>query len=63
MQVVIYIFMEMTSMVLVRMEELLSRRVIGQRDPLVAVANAIRRSRAGLQDPEHPLTGTHGPAG
>ncbi len=40
---------------LVRMEELLSRRVIGQRDPLVAVANAIRRSRAGLQDPERPI--------
>ncbi len=40
---------------LVHMEELLERRVIGQKDALVAVSNAIRRSRAGLQDSERPL--------
>jgi len=40
---------------LVRMEDLLSRRVVGQGDALKAVANAIRRSRAGLQDQNRPI--------
>jgi ATP-dependent Clp protease ATP-binding subunit ClpB len=40
---------------LVRMEERLHQRVIGQDDAVVAVANAIRRARAGLQDPNRPL--------
>ena len=40
---------------LVRMEERLRRRVIGQDDAIVAVANAVRRARAGLQDPNRPL--------
>jgi len=40
---------------LVRMEELLGRRVVGQADALKAVANAIRRSRAGLQDQNRPI--------
>ena len=40
---------------LVRMEELLSRRVVGQEEGLRAVANAIRRSRAGLQDADRPI--------
>ena len=40
---------------LVRMEDLLARRVVGQRDGLTAVANAIRRSRAGLQDTNRPI--------
>jgi ATP-dependent Clp protease ATP-binding subunit ClpB len=40
---------------LVRMEELLSNRVVGQDDALKAVANAIRRSRAGLQDTNRPI--------
>jgi ATP-dependent Clp protease ATP-binding subunit ClpB len=40
---------------LVRMEELLARRVVGQSDALKAVANAIRRSRAGLQDQNRPI--------
>jgi ATP-dependent Clp protease ATP-binding subunit ClpB len=40
---------------LVRMEELLGRRVVGQSDALKAVANAIRRSRAGLQDQNRPI--------
>ena len=33
----------------------LARRVIGQREAVVAVANAVRRSRAGLQDPNRPV--------
>jgi len=40
---------------LVRMEELLARRVVGQDAALKAVANAIRRSRAGLQDRNRPI--------
>jgi ATP-dependent Clp protease ATP-binding subunit ClpB len=39
---------------LLRMEERLSARVIGQREAVEAVANAIRRSRAGLSDPKRP---------
>jgi ATP-dependent Clp protease ATP-binding subunit ClpB len=40
---------------LVHMEELLEQRVIGQKEALVAVSNAIRRSRAGLQDVARPI--------
>jgi ATP-dependent Clp protease ATP-binding subunit ClpB len=40
---------------LVRMEEVLHERVIGQDDAVAAVANAIRRSRAGLSDPNRPI--------
>ena len=40
---------------LVRMEELLGSRVVGQRQAVVAVANALRRSRAGLSDPHRPI--------
>ena len=40
---------------LLQMEERLERRVVGQPDGLVAVANAIRRSRAGLQDTDRPI--------
>jgi ATP-dependent Clp protease ATP-binding subunit ClpB len=40
---------------LVRMEQLLHSRVVGQDDAVVAVANAIRRSRAGLGDPNRPI--------
>ncbi len=40
---------------LVRMEERLRRRVIGQDDAVAAVSNAVRRARAGLQDPDRPL--------
>ncbi len=39
---------------LLRMEEVLARRVIGQDEAVKAVANAIRRSRAGLSDPNRP---------
>jgi len=40
---------------LVRMEEALHSRVVGQDEAVVAVANAIRRSRAGLSDPNRPI--------
>jgi ATP-dependent Clp protease ATP-binding subunit ClpB len=40
---------------LVRMEERLKERVIGQDQALTVVANAIRRSRAGLSDPKRPI--------
>ena len=40
---------------LVHLEEQLHRRVIGQEDAVVAVSNAIRRSRAGLSDPNRPI--------
>jgi len=39
---------------LLRMEEALSRRVVGQDEAVRIVANAIRRSRAGLSDPRRP---------
>ena len=40
---------------LVKMEERLHMRVIGQEEAVRAVSNAVRRSRAGLQDPNRPL--------
>jgi ATP-dependent Clp protease ATP-binding subunit ClpB len=40
---------------LLHMEDNLRRRVVGQDDALVAVANAVRRARAGLQDPNRPI--------
>jgi len=40
---------------LLRMEEQLHQRVIGQNEAVDAVANAIRRSRAGLSDPMRPI--------
>ncbi|MGE5262941.1 MAG: ATP-dependent chaperone ClpB [Acidobacteriota bacterium] len=40
---------------LLKMEERLHRRVIGQEDAVEAVANAVRRARAGLQDPNRPI--------
>lgn len=40
---------------LVTMEDKLRTRVIGQDEALVAVANAVRRARAGLQDPNRPV--------
>jgi ATP-dependent Clp protease ATP-binding subunit ClpB len=40
---------------LVRMEEVLHERVVGQDDAVRAVANAIRRSRSGLSDPDRPI--------
>jgi ATP-dependent Clp protease ATP-binding subunit ClpB len=40
---------------LVRMEEVLHERVVGQDEAVTAVARAIRRSRAGLSDPHRPI--------
>ena len=40
---------------LLRLEDSLRERVVGQDDAVAAVANAIRRARAGLQDPNRPL--------
>ena len=40
---------------LLKMEERLHQRVVGQDDAIAAVSNAILRSRAGLQDPDRPL--------
>jgi ATP-dependent Clp protease ATP-binding subunit ClpB len=40
---------------LVELEDLLHRRVIGQDEAVTAVSNAIRRSRAGLSDPNRPI--------
>ena len=40
---------------LLRMEEELHRRVVGQDEAVAAVSNAVRRSRAGLQDPNRPI--------
>ncbi len=40
---------------LVHMEERLRQRVIGQEEAVVAVANAVRRGRAGISDPKRPI--------
>ncbi|MGB2402734.1 MAG: ATP-dependent chaperone ClpB [Akkermansiaceae bacterium] len=40
---------------LVKMEERIGKRVIGQSDAIVAVSNAVRRARAGLQDENRPI--------
>ena len=40
---------------LIHMEERLHQRVIGQEEAVEAVSNALRRSRAGLQDPDRPI--------
>jgi len=40
---------------LLKMEERLAKRVIGQQEAIVAVSNAVRRARSGLQDPNRPI--------
>lgn len=40
---------------LLKMEDALSKRVIGQKEAVVAVSTAVRRARAGLQDPNRPI--------
>ncbi len=40
---------------LLRMEQNLHKRVVGQEEAVTAVANAVRRARAGMQDPNRPL--------
>ncbi len=46
---------EEESQRLLRMEEILHQRVIGQDEAIKAVAKAIRRARAGLRDPKRPI--------
>ncbi len=46
---------ESEQMKLLKMEENLHARVIGQHSAIVAVSDAVRRSRAGLQDPNRPI--------
>src|SRR5688572_16639127 len=40
---------------LVRMEERLQKRVIGQEEAIISISNAVRRARSGLQDPNRPI--------
>jgi len=40
---------------LLRMEERIHQRVVGQDEAVQAIANAVRRSRSGLQDPDRPI--------
>lgn len=47
--------MESETQKLIHMEERLHQRVVGQDEAIRAVANAVRRSRAGLQDPNRPI--------
>src|SRR5258706_6434366 len=47
--------MESEVQKLIRMEDNLKQRVVGQEEAVHAVANAVRRSRAGLKDPNRPV--------
>ncbi|MCS7221452.1 MAG: AAA family ATPase [Anaerolineae bacterium] len=47
--------METEAQKLLRMEEELEKRVIGQREAIEVVSNAIRRARSGLKDPKRPI--------
>jgi ATP-dependent Clp protease ATP-binding subunit ClpB len=47
--------LESERMKLLRLEEELGKRVVGQKEAIAAVADAIRRSRAGLSDPKRPI--------
>ncbi|MBN2119948.1 MAG: ATP-dependent Clp protease ATP-binding subunit [Candidatus Omnitrophica bacterium] len=46
---------EKESEKLLRMEEQISKRVVGQSEPIQAIARALRRSRAGIKDPKRPI--------
>ncbi len=48
---------EAESTRLLQMEEHLQRRVIGQKEAVIAVSKAIRRARSGLKDPKRPIGG------
>ena len=47
--------LESEKVKLLKMEENLAKRIVGQEDAVTAVSNAIRRSRAGLQDENRPI--------
>ena len=51
----VYQFTEEESARLLRMEEELRNRIIGQEDAIVAISKAVRRARAGLKDPRRPI--------
>ncbi len=40
---------------LLKMEERIGQRVVGQKEAIIAVSNAVRRARSGLQDPNRPI--------
>ncbi len=46
---------EAETMKLLRMEEELHKRIIGQHEAIVAVARAVRRARSGMKDPKRPM--------
>ncbi|KPK97049.1 MAG: hypothetical protein AMJ95_11140 [Omnitrophica WOR_2 bacterium SM23_72] len=46
---------EKESEKLLKIEEELHKRIVGQNEPIKAIANAIRRSRAGIKDPRRPI--------
>jgi len=46
---------EKESEKLLKIEEQLHKRVVGQDEPIAAIANAVRRSRAGIKDPKRPI--------
>ncbi len=47
--------MEAETQKLIEMESKLKKRVVGQDEPISSIANAVRRARAGLQDPNRPI--------
>jgi ATP-dependent Clp protease ATP-binding subunit ClpC len=51
----IYQFTEQESARLLRMEEELKKNIVGQAEAIVAISKAVRRSRAGLKDPQRPI--------
>jgi ATP-dependent Clp protease ATP-binding subunit ClpC len=46
---------EQETMKLLRMEEVLHKRIVGQDEAIAAISRAVRRSRAGLKDPKRPI--------
>lgn len=51
----IYQFTEQESARLLRMEEEMRKTIVGQSEAIVAISKAVRRSRAGLKDPQRPI--------
>jgi ATP-dependent Clp protease ATP-binding subunit ClpC len=51
----IYQFTEQESARLLRMEEELKKNIVGQAEAIMAISKAVRRSRAGLKDPQRPI--------
>jgi ATP-dependent Clp protease ATP-binding subunit ClpC len=51
----IYQFTEQESARLLRMEDEMQKRIVGQHEAIVAISKAVRRSRAGLKDPHRPI--------